>query len=145
MTDTDVAVIGAGVIGLAIAQRLSLKGKRVSIIEAGAGVGAETSARGSHIVHSGIYYTPGSLKATLCVRGKELLYSYCNKRNVAYKKLGKIILATTEKEVETLEHLKEQGEKNGVTDLQWLSAHEVHEKEPAVRCARLVVSIYRHH
>src|SRR5271163_2457593 len=113
--EVDVAVIGAGVVGLAVARLFASKGKKVCILEEADAIGAQTSARGSHVIHSGIYYVPGSLKATLCVEGKNLLYEYCEKEKVVFKKLGKIIIATSEEEVGTLEMLMDRARHNGVT------------------------------
>jgi L-2-hydroxyglutarate oxidase LhgO len=135
-SEVDVAVIGAGVVGLAIGRLFASKGEKVCILEETDAIGTQTSARGSYVIHSGIYYVPGSLKATLCVRGKKLLYEYCEKKNINFRKLGKVIVATSEAEVETLEMLKNRGEQNGVTDLQWLSSQEVSRMEPEVKCVR---------
>ena len=132
----DVAVIGAGVVGLAIARLFASKEEKVCIFEEANAIGTQTSARGSHVIHSGIYYTPGSLKSKLCAQGKNLLYQYCEEKNISFKKLGKIIIAACTEEMETLEVLKSRAEKNGVTDLCWLTAGEVRQMEPEVKCVR---------
>lgn len=132
----DIAVIGAGVVGLAIARNLARKGDEVVIFEEAHAIGTQTSARGSHVIHSGIYYAPGSLKARVCVEGKKLLYEYCEEKKIGFKKLGKIIIASSEEEIETLEKLKSRAGKNSVMDLTWLTPKEVKQMEPEVICAR---------
>ena len=103
MEPIDCVVIGAGVIGLAIARALSGSGREVLIIDQGATFGTETSSRNSEVIHAGIYYAPGSLMATLCVAGRKALYAYCESRNIAYRRCGKLIVATTPEEVQRLD------------------------------------------
>ena len=134
METLDCVVIGAGVIGLAIARALARAGREVVILEAESAIGTPTSSRNSEVIHAGIYYAAGSLKARLCVSGKEALYRYCDSRGVPYRRCGKLIVATKELQRPQLEALKRQAEANGLTDLQWLSADEVREREPEVRC-----------
>jgi L-2-hydroxyglutarate oxidase LhgO len=136
----EVAVIGAGVIGLAAARLFAIQGKAVRVFEEADEIGTQTSARGSHVIHAGIYYPPGSLKARLCVQGRDLLYEYCKENNVEFKKLGKLIVATSDKETRVLTLLKDSAEKNGVMDLQWLTSKEVEQKEPAVKCVGALLS-----
>lgn len=132
----DVAVIGAGVIGLAIARLFAEREEGVQIFDAADSIGTGISTRGSHVIHSGIYYPTGSLKAKLCLAGKNLLYNYCDEKNIAHKKIGKIIVATSEEEVPLLEKLKNRGAENGVSDLKWLSAEKVRQMEPEVKCVK---------
>jgi L-2-hydroxyglutarate oxidase LhgO len=136
----DVAVIGAGVIGLAIARALAREGREVVVFEREDGIGRHTSSRNSEVIHAGIYYPPGSWKARLCVDGKRALYEYCDRENVGHARLGKIIVAVTDDEIPVLERLKAQAEANGVYDLGWLTASEVAALEPAVSCVRGLLS-----
>src|SRR5450631_1471614 len=126
----DCAVIGAGVVGLAIARELALAGREVIIIEAESAVGTHTSSRNSEVIHAGIYYPTGSLKARFCVAGKQMLYSYCAERGIAHHRIGKVIVAPDEPQIKALAKYKEQAESNGVTDLQWLGPDELAEYEP---------------
>jgi L-2-hydroxyglutarate oxidase LhgO len=132
----DVAVIGAGVIGLAVARTLALAGREVFVIERERFVGFHTSSRNSEVVHAGIYYPPGSLKARLCVQGRKALYAYCAERGLPHARMGKIIVATTEEEIPALERILEMARANGVQDLEWLSASEVQRLEPEVTAVR---------
>lgn len=125
-------VVGAGVIGLAVARALCLAGRSVIVVERHDMSGTETTSRNSGVIHSGIYYPTGSAKAALCVRGRHLLYDYCASRHVPHSRCGKLIVAQTS-EVPRLENLKRTADRNGVTDLQWLDADGIREKEPAVR------------
>lgn len=131
----DCAVIGGGVVGLAIARKLALLGRQVVLFEAEKSTGSHTSSRNSEVIHAGLYYPTGSLKARLCVQGRRMLIDYCQTRDVAWKPIGKILVAVDEAETAYLHKLKAQGEANGVDDLRWLSTAEVHELEPAVVCA----------
>ena len=127
---TDAVVIGAGVIGLAVARALAQAGREVVILEKNARIGEETSARNSEVIHAGIYYPTGSLKARLCVEGRDRLYAFCESRNIAHKKLGKLIVATREGQDEELARLLRQARENGVDDLKPLSRAEIAELEP---------------
>jgi L-2-hydroxyglutarate oxidase LhgO len=129
----ECAVIGAGVVGLAVARRLALAGREVVILEAERAIGTHTSSRNSEVIHAGIYYASGSLKARLCVAGKHALYRYCAERGVAHRRIGKIIVATEESEIAELRKYRAQAEANGVTDLVWLDPHRLEELEPEVR------------
>ncbi|MBI1364938.1 MAG: FAD-dependent oxidoreductase [Alphaproteobacteria bacterium] len=131
----DVAVIGAGVVGIAIARALALEGREVVLLERNDKVGAETSSRNSEVIHAGIYYRPGGLRARLCRPGKELLYRYCAERGVAHKRCGKLIVATSDAEVSRLENLRRTAEQNGVSDLELISGEKAAELEPGL-CAR---------
>lgn len=136
----DCAVIGAGAVGLAIARRLALAGREVLVLEKADAIGTETSSRNSEVIHAGIYYPPGSLKAKLCVAGKEMLYAYCAQRGVAHRRAGKIIVATAEPEIEILEKYHRQAAANGANDLQWLTRRELQDMEPAVECVAGLLS-----
>ena len=132
LAEVDVAIIGAGVIGLATASEIAQGKKEVFVFDKNRTFGLETSSRNSEVIHAGIYYPEDSLKARLCVEGKNLLYNLCNKHNITYKECGKIIVATDESEISWLEGLYEQGRKNGVDDLVLLSRTEVKKLEPNV-------------
>jgi L-2-hydroxyglutarate oxidase LhgO len=130
----DCVVIGAGVIGLAVARALALRGREVIVLEAREAIGTQTSARNSEVIHAGIYYPEGSLKASLCVAGKQALYRYCQERNIPYRRCGKLIIATSEKQLAALAKLREQAASNGVEELLWLNAVQIKAIEPAIRC-----------
>ncbi len=132
MDQVDTIVIGAGVVGLAVARELALAGREVIVLEAAEAIGTETSSRNSEVIHAGIYYPTGSLKAQLCIAGKHLLYDYCASRGVAHKRLGKILVATQDEELPTLSKYQKLAAANGVDDLQWLDAAAVRAMEPAV-------------
>lgn len=140
MERVDAVIIGAGVVGLAVARALALAGREVIILEAADGIGTETSSRNSEVIHAGIYYPPGSLKARFCVAGKLALYAYCAERGVPHARCGKLLVATAEHQLPKLAAIKAQAEANGVTDLQRLSAGEAHALEPALRCVAAYLS-----
>lgn len=131
--DFDITIIGAGVIGLAVAAELSRHYDRLVVIEKHPAFGQETSSRNSEVIHSGIYYPTDSLKASLCVEGRTLLYNYCREKDIAYNKCGKLIVATDEDEVQQLNSLLKQAHANGVVDGKKMSMDEVHQLEPEVR------------
>jgi L-2-hydroxyglutarate oxidase LhgO len=134
MSDTvDTVVIGAGVVGLAIARELALAGREVIVLEKNPRIGEETSSRNSEVIHAGIYYPKNSLKATLCVDGKRRLYSYCAAKAVDHRRCGKVIVATHAGQRAKLESIKKAAEQNGVTDLEWLDQAQMQKLEPAVR------------
>ncbi len=130
----ECAVIGAGVIGLAVARRLARAGIEVVILERAEAIGTETSSRNSEIVHAGIYYPKDSLKALTCVAGKRALYDYCAARGIEHRRCGKIIVATDDSQVGELAAIEERAAANGVGDLSWLTLSEVAGMEPAVQC-----------
>jgi L-2-hydroxyglutarate oxidase LhgO len=132
--DIDCVVVGAGVVGLAVARALALSGREVVLVEAGEGIGTGISSRNSEVIHAGIYYPSGSLKAQLCVEGKQRLYAFCDERGVDYQRLGKLIVATDEVQCAALRRLLEQGRRNGVDDLHWLDAEQARALEPALSC-----------
>ena len=132
MEQIDSVVIGAGVVGLAIARQLARAGREVLILEAEASFGTQTSARNSEVIHAGIYYPSGSLKARLCVRGKDLLYAYCAARDIGHRRIGKLLIASDASELPRLAAYARQAAANGVS-LQSLSAVDVQQREPAIR------------
>ena len=132
MNDVNITVIGAGVVGLAIAQKLTERDNSVFVIEKHSTFGQETSSRNSEVIHAGIYYPQGSLKAILCVEGKELLYKYCERYEVPFRKCGKLIVATSEEEINVIEGVRETALKNGVTDLITLRKNEIEKIEPSI-------------
>ncbi len=130
----EVAVVGAGVVGLAIARACAEAGRETVLIERHAHPGTETSSRNSGVIHSGIYYPAHSLKARLCVEGRERLYAYCAARGIAHRRTGKLIVAQ-EHQLPALRGLQARGLANGVRDLEWLEAAQARALEPEVRCA----------
>lgn len=140
MSDIDCLVIGAGVVGLAIARELALAGREVVIAEAAEGIGTQTSARNSEVIHAGIYYPPGSLKARVCVAGREKLYRYLQERGLPHKACGKLIVATSEAQKPALETIMARAKASGVDTLRWLSGAEARAMEPEVRCEIALIS-----
>jgi len=136
----DFLVIGAGVIGLAIARRLARAGNEVIIVDAGSIIGGETSSRNSEVIHAGIYYPTGSLKAQLCVSGRRALYRYCAQRGVPHRQCGKLLVATDDKQRPALQALSEKALANGVEDLQVLSVGAARSMEPALNCVAALLS-----
>jgi L-2-hydroxyglutarate oxidase LhgO len=132
--DVETVVIGAGVVGLAIARALALKGREVLVLERHDRIGSETSSRNSEVIHAGLYYPPGSLRAKLCVAGKEQLYAFCTENGVAHRRCGKLLVATQEPEIAKLEAIAKTAGANGVTDLSRLSAEDARALEPEVAC-----------
>jgi L-2-hydroxyglutarate oxidase LhgO len=136
----DFLVIGAGVIGLAIARRLARAGRDVVVIDAAASIGSETSSRNSEVIHAGIYYPTGSLKAQLCVSGRKALYRYCTQRGVPHRQCGKLLVATQDEQRPALQALSERALANGVEDLQVLSVGAARSMEPALSCVAALFS-----
>lgn len=136
----DVLVIGAGVVGLAIARALALKGREVIVAEREEFPGSITSARNSGVIHAGIYYPKDSNKAKFCVRGKELLYDYARERGIAYKNCTKLIVACNDEDLTKLESIKARAEANGVNDLRLISANEAMTWEPNLSCQGALLS-----
>lgn len=136
----DCVVIGAGVVGLAVARALAMRGRETLVLEAEDAIGTGTSSRNSEVIHAGIYYPPGSAKAQLCVTGKQLLYRYCEARGVAHRRCGKLIVAADQEQVSTLEKIEATARANGVDDLRWLTAAEAKAMEPAVACVAALLS-----
>jgi L-2-hydroxyglutarate oxidase LhgO len=136
----DCVVVGAGVVGLAVARALALAGREVTVLERADSFGTETSSRNSEVIHAGIYYPPGSLKARHCVAGKHMLYAYCQERGIGHQRIGKIIVATRDEQIARLEEDFARAAANGVGDLEWLSTEDVAKMEPAVTAARGLLS-----
>jgi len=129
----DVAIIGAGVIGLAIAGEIAQRNREVFIFEKNHTFGLETSSRQSEVIHAGIYDPEHSLKTKLCIEGRNLLYELCDRHDIAYRKLGKIIVTTNENGITKIEKLYEQGRRNGIEDLMLLSRTELKRLEPNIQ------------
>lgn len=140
MDQVDVVVIGAGVVGLAAARALALSGREVLVLEQEAGIGMGTSSRNSEVIHAGIYYPTGSLKARLCVRGRDMLYAYCVERGIAHRRCGKLIVAHTPSQVSGLKGIAKKARANGVDDLRPLTATEAQALEPRLQCAEALLS-----
>ena len=133
MEQVDCVVIGAGLVGLAVAREMALAGREVIVLEAEKWIGTHTSSRNSEVIHAGIYYPQGSLKARACVEGKTLLYRYCDEHRVSYQRCGKLIVATSADEVPKLAEVQAKARANGV-ELTLLTHDEVRAREPALQC-----------
>jgi L-2-hydroxyglutarate oxidase LhgO len=140
MDKVDCVVIGAGVIGLAVARRLAQAGREVIVLEAAEGIGTVTSSRNSEVIHAGIYYRAGSLMARMCVSGKRALYEYCREYGIPHRNCGKLIVATTPKETEKLQSIRAHAEANGVLDMQLLAGEAARALEPALNCDAALLS-----
>jgi L-2-hydroxyglutarate oxidase LhgO len=134
MDSVECVVVGAGVVGLAVARALARAGREVVVLEAEDAIGTHTSSRNSEVIHAGIYYPKGSLKARACVRGRRLLYDYCASHGVPHRRCGKLIVATDASQVPELKTIQERANENGVTDLVEISAGEAMRMEPALHC-----------
>ena len=140
MDRVECIVIGAGVVGLAIARKLALAGREVIVLEAADAIGTVTSSRNSEVIHAGIYYPAGSLMARLCVAGKHALYDYCRERDIPHRNSGKLIVATKPEEIARLQTIKAHAQSNGVDDLAILSGAEARALEPALQCEAALLS-----
>ena len=140
MEQIDAVVIGAGAVGLAVGRALALAGREVMVLESENAIGTGTSSRNSEVIHAGIYYPAGSLKARLCVQGKAMLYAYCAERGVTHQRLGKLIVATSAEQVKDLDGIIAKAQANGVHDLQKLSAAQACALEPALACEAALLS-----
>ena len=140
MDEVEAVVVGAGVIGLAAARALARAGHEVIILERADGIGSETSSRNSEVIHGGLYYPAGSVKATSCVAGREALYAYCREHGVPHARLGKLIVATEEAEIPGVEKIAAAARANGVTNLEWLGASEAQRLEPELSCVAALLS-----
>ncbi len=134
-TDVEVVVIGAGVVGLAVARELALRGLSVVVLERNPRPGQETSSRHSGVIHAGIYYPTGSLKARLCVEGRRRLVEFCGRYGVPHRITGKLIVAVSPAQEASLGYLRRQARANGVEEVAPISLAEVRRREPRVRCA----------
>jgi L-2-hydroxyglutarate oxidase LhgO len=130
----DAVVVGAGVVGLAIARELALAGREVVVLEAEDAIGTHTSSRNSEVIHAGIYYPKGSLKARACVEGRHLLYEYCATHGVPHRRCGKLIVATDERQLGELGAIRSKAHANGATDVDWMAKDEVARLEPELFC-----------
>jgi len=140
MEKIDCLVVGAGVVGLAVARALALAGREVLVLEACNAIGTQTSSRNSEVIHAGIYYPFGSLKATLCVRGKQLLYEYCQSQAIPHKRCGKLIVATTPSQVPQLKSIYDHANANGVHDLVALDGAQARALESSLSCLAALIS-----
>ena len=140
MEKLDAVVIGAGVVGLAVARTLALAGREVVILEAEDAIGTHTSSRNSEVIHAGIYYPKGSLKARACVQGKELLYEYCVTHGVPHKRTGKLIVATSDSQLPELKSIQAKAHGNGVTDVVWMTRPQALALEPELHCVAALYS-----
>ena len=141
VTDSvDVLVIGAGVIGLAVAREFAMQGREVVSVEKASAIGTGTSSRNSEVIHAGLYYEPGSLKARLCVEGKKLIYDYCATHSAKARQIGKLILAQSESELPKLYEIQKRAINNGVFGLEILNAVQVEKIEPEIQCVGALLS-----
>lgn len=138
--DVDTVVIGAGVVGLAIARALSFSGREVIVLEQHLNAGQETSSRNSEVIHAGIYYPNNSLKAKLCVQGNSMLYDYCHSRDIEHNRIGKLIVATDRTQIPNLQEIYKKGISNGVTDLQIIDSGEIRDIEPNLYSKKAIYS-----
>jgi len=138
--EVDCVVVGAGVVGIAVARALALAGRGVLVLDAAEGIGTETSSRNSEVIHAGIYYPQGSLMARTCVAGRRMLYAFCRERGVPHRNCGKLIVATSSEETERLAGIKTRAEANGVEGMRLMTAAEARELEPNLRCTAALCS-----
>jgi len=136
----DALVIGAGVVGLAVARALALAGREVMVLERESAIGTGASSRSSEVIHAGIYYPTGSLKSQLCVQGKAMLYAYCAERGIAHQRCGKLIVANTSTQLAVLPAIIDKARANGVDDLVLLDRAQAQAMEPALECLGAVWS-----
>ncbi len=140
MDEVECVVVGAGVIGLAAARASAMAGREVLVLERAWTIGFETSSRNSEVIHSGIYYPAGSLKATSCVAGRQRLYAFCRDHGVPHAQLGKLIVAAHQAEIPPLEKIAAAARANGVHDVEWLSGAQAQRLEPALNCVAALLS-----
>lgn len=140
MYKTDILIIGSGVVGLAVAGELASLSRNIILVERHEIFGKETSSRNSEVIHGGIYYPPGSLKARMCVRGRELLYKFCEENGVPYKKTGKLIVATEDEETASIESLFKNACDNGLPGIRMMGREEIRRIEPNVMGIRAIYS-----
>jgi len=138
--NTDCLVIGAGVVGLAVARELAQRGHDVVVVEAGTAIGTGISSRNSEVIHAGLYYPTGSLKAQLCVEGKHALYTYARQRNIPHQACEKLVVATSPSQEADLQTLARQAKENGVEDVTLLDRRDAEDLEPQVRCHAALLS-----
>lgn len=140
MDKVGCVIVGAGVIGLALARRLALAGREVVVFEEAEGIGMVTSSRNSEVIHAGIYYPAGSWMARMCVTGRQALYRYCSEHGIPHRNCGKLIVATTPEETTKLAAIRAHAEANGVADMQTLPGEAARELEPALKCDAALLS-----
>ncbi len=140
MTDFDVVIVGAGAVGLACGYALAKRGKSVAVLERESVIGSGISARNSEVIHAGLHYPTGSLKARLCVAGRHALYAFLKSHNVAHQRCGKLIVATEDSEIPALERLKQQAEINGVEGIRWLTGADARALEPQLNAVMALES-----
>ena len=140
MDQVDAVVIGAGVVGLAVGRALAMRGLETLVLERELAIGTGVSSRSSEVIHAGLYYPAGSLKARLCVRGRQLLYAHCASHGVAHRRCGKLVVATAPEQLPGLHALQAKAAVNGVDDLRWLTREEAQALEPQLRCEAALLS-----
>jgi L-2-hydroxyglutarate oxidase LhgO len=140
MDEVECVVVGAGVVGLAVARALALAGYEVIVLDQAYTIGFETSSRNSEVIHGGLYYPAGSLKIRSCVEGRRRLYAYCQEHGVPHNRIGKLIVATREEEIAGLAKIAATARDNGVEDLEWLTPPQAQRLEPALRCVAALLS-----
>ncbi len=140
MEKLDAVVVGAGVVGLAVARALAMAGREVVVLEAEDAIGTHTSSRNSEVIHAGIYYPKGSLKARSCVAGRTLLYEYCTGHGVPHRRSGKLIVAADESQLPELENIQRKAHANGVTDVVWMTRDQARGLEPELSCVAALYS-----
>ncbi len=140
MERLDAVVVGAGVVGLAVARALAAAGREVMILEAEDAIGTHTSSRNSEVIHAGIYYPKGSLKARACVEGNRRLYEYCCERGISHTRCGKLIVASDEMQIGELKNIQSRAHANGVADVVWMTKAQALALEPALSCAAALYS-----
>ncbi|MFZ2029755.1 MAG: NAD(P)/FAD-dependent oxidoreductase [Vitreimonas sp.] len=140
MTDFDAVIVGAGAVGLACGYALAKRGRSVAVLERENVIGSGISARNSEVIHAGLHYPTGSLKARLCVAGRHALYAFLESHNVAYQRCGKLIVAAQDNEIPALERLKQQAEINGVEDIRWLTGAQARALEPQLNAVAALES-----
>ncbi len=138
--EVECIVVGAGVVGLAIARRLAMDGREVLVLESADGIGTETSSRNSEVIHGGLYYPRDQLKTQFCVAGRKALYAYCEERAIAHRRIGKLIVATNEGEIAFLRRIEDQAKANGVEDIRRVETDEARRLEPEVNCVAALMS-----
>lgn len=136
MENTDIVIIGAGVLGLSAAFQLTELDKNIIVVDKNSSFGQEASSRNSEVIHAGLYYKPGSLKAKACIRGRQLLYTFCSQHNIPHKKLGKLVIASSAAEEERIEEIFQNAKASGADGVRFLDAREIKKLEPDINCSR---------
>lgn len=142
MSDFDAAIVGAGAVGLACGYALAKRGRSVAVLEREPRIGSGISARNSEVIHAGLHYPTGSLKARLCVAGRRALYPFLEAHNVTHLRCGKLVVATEEREIPAIERLQAQGVVNGVEGVRWIDGDEARRLEPGLRAAAALESLH---